>query len=97
MLNAFDGHMFRPHGIITALPIRLGCKTIFVEVVDAPMEYNLLLGCNFFYEMIIFFSLFFMSLCFPHKGNIVTIDQHEFCTPKLMTNAGSNIPFVDDS
>jgi hypothetical protein len=46
LLKSFDGHMFHPHGIITTLPIELGGKTVFfvVEVVDAPLEYNLLLG-----------------------------------------------------
>jgi hypothetical protein len=46
LLKSFDGHMFQPHGIITALPIELGGKTVFVvmEVIDAPLEYNLLLS-----------------------------------------------------
>jgi hypothetical protein len=30
LLKLFDGHMFQPHGIITALPIELGGKTISV-------------------------------------------------------------------
>jgi hypothetical protein len=32
LLKSFDGNMFQPHGIITALPIELGGKTIFVDV-----------------------------------------------------------------
>jgi hypothetical protein len=53
MLKAFDGHMFWPHGILTTFPIELGGKTISVEVevVNAPLEYNLLLGRTWFYEM----------------------------------------------
>jgi hypothetical protein len=53
ILKSFDGHMFHPHGIITTFPIELGGKTVsvVVEVVDAPLEYNLLLGCTWFYEM----------------------------------------------
>jgi hypothetical protein len=45
LLKAFDGHMLHPHRIITALPIALGGKIVFmaVEVVDVPLEYNLLL------------------------------------------------------
>jgi hypothetical protein len=45
LLKEFYGHMFQPHGIITALPIELGGKTvsIVVEVVDETLEYNLLL------------------------------------------------------
>jgi hypothetical protein len=99
MLKAFDGHMFKPHGIITTFPIELGGKIVFVEVevVDAPLEYNFLLGHTWFYEMIIVVWLVFRVLFFPHQGNIITIDQIEFCTPYLRTDAGSNIPFVNDS
>ena len=45
VLKAFDGHLFTPHGIITTFPIELGGKTIIVEVkvVNAPLDYNLLL------------------------------------------------------
>jgi hypothetical protein len=47
LLKTFNEHMFQPHGILIALPIELGGKTvsIVVEVVDAPLEYNLLLRC----------------------------------------------------
>jgi len=45
LLKEFDEHMFQPHGIIITLSIELGGKTIFVavEVIDAPLEYNILL------------------------------------------------------
>jgi hypothetical protein len=54
LLKAFDRHMFQPHGIIITLPIELGGKNVFVDVkvVDAPLEYNLLLWHTWFYEMI---------------------------------------------
>jgi hypothetical protein len=46
MLTYFDGHSFHPHGIIHAFLIYLGGKTVEVdvEVVYAPLDYNLLLG-----------------------------------------------------
>jgi hypothetical protein len=99
LLKSFDGHMFQPHGIITTLPIELGGKTVFVdvEVVDAPLEYNLLLGCTWFYEMTAVVSSVFRVLCFPHQGKIVMIDQLVFCTPDLGSNVGSNVPFVGDT
>ena len=48
MLTAFDGRSFRPHVILHSLKVRLGGKTVAieVEVVDAPLDYNLLLGRN---------------------------------------------------
>ena len=53
MLTAFDGRSFRPHGIIPSLKVRLGGKTVAieVEVVDVPLDYNLLLGRNWMYSM----------------------------------------------
>ena len=44
-LKAFDGRGFQPHGLISALAVELGGKTVSiqVEVVDAPLDYNLLL------------------------------------------------------
>ena len=99
ILNGFDGNTFHPHGIISALPIELGGKTIFieVEVVDAPIDYNLLLGCPWFYEMKSISSLLFHVFYFPHQGKVVTIDQFTYCTPNLRDNASANVPFVGNS
>jgi hypothetical protein len=99
LLKSFCGHMLYPHGIITALPIELGGKTLFIvlEVIDAPLEYNLLPGCTWLYEMIVVVSSVFRVLRFLHQGKIVTIDQLAFCTPNLGSNAGSNVPFVDET
>jgi hypothetical protein len=45
-----------------------------VEVVDAPLDYNLLLGCKWTYSMETIVSSNFCTLCFHHEGKIVTID-----------------------
>ena len=39
ILKDFNGHQFKPHGIIDSFPIELGEKTskIQVEVVNAPL------------------------------------------------------------
>jgi hypothetical protein len=70
MLTAFDDHSFYPHDIIPAFPIQLGGKTVEVdvEVVDAPLDCNLLLGCNWTYAMIAIISSVFHTLCFPLMG-----------------------------
>jgi hypothetical protein len=69
MLKAFDGHMFRPHDILIVMPIELGGKTITieVEVVNALLEYNLLLSCTQFYDMTTFILSLFWVLRFPHQ------------------------------
>ena len=53
MLTAFDGRSFRPHGILRSLKVHLGGNTVAieVEVVDVPLDYNLLLGRNWMYSM----------------------------------------------
>jgi hypothetical protein len=68
MLHAFDGKGFHPHGILQSLPIQLGGKniTVDVEVVDAPLDYNLLLGRSWFYAMTTVASSVFLCVQFPH-------------------------------
>ena len=53
MLTVFDGRSFMPHRIFPPLKVRLVGKTIAIEfeVVDAPLDYNLLLGRNWMYSM----------------------------------------------
>lgn len=45
-LKAFNGSGFNPYGVLPLFPIMLEGKTIRVEVevFDAPLDYNLLLG-----------------------------------------------------
>jgi hypothetical protein len=53
ILTTFDGNYFRPHVILPAFSVLLGGKTmeVEVEVVDAPLDYNLLLGRDWNYVM----------------------------------------------
>ena len=77
MLNAFDGRSFRLHIILPSLKVHLGGKTIAIEVkvVDASLDYNLLLGRNWMYSMQVIAYSLFRVVCFPFNGNIVMIDQ----------------------
>ena len=45
-LKAFDGHGFQSYGLLPSLQVDIGGKSvsIHIEVVDAPLYYNLLLG-----------------------------------------------------
>ena len=53
LLIAFVGRSFRPHGILPAFEIKLAWKavSIEVEVIDAPLDYKLLLGGSWTYAM----------------------------------------------
>ena len=99
MLTAFDGRSFRPHGILPSIKVHLGGKTIAIEieVVDAPLDYNLLLGRNWMYSMQAVASSLFHIVCFPHNGNIITIDQTTFKNPSVTASSGASIPVVEHS
>ena len=53
MLTVFYGRYLWMHGILPSLEVQLGGKTITtkVEVVDEALNYNLLLGRNWIYNM----------------------------------------------
>ena len=93
MLTVFDGRSFKPHGILPSLKVRLGGKTIAIEfeVVDAPLDYNLLLGRNWMYSMQAVASSLFHIVCFPHNGKIVMIDQMTFKNPSVTASSGASI------
>ena len=65
-------------------------------MVDAPLDYNLLLERSWFYVMTVVASSVFQCVQFPHQGKIVTIDQLDFCTPDARIPATNNIPFLGD-
>ena len=46
-----------------------------MEVVDAPLDYNLLFGRSWSYAMTVVVSLVFWLIKFPHNGKIITLDQ----------------------
>jgi len=76
----------------------LGGNTILVdvEVVDAALDYNLLLGRSWFYDMIVVASLVFQCVQFPHQGKIVSINQLDYYTPDAHTQMSNKIPFLGD-
>ena len=90
---------FPTHGLISSLAIELGGKTISiqVEVVDAPSDYNLLLGRNWFYAMTAVASTVFQTVQFLHLGRIVTIDQLDFYMVDVTTSTDNNIPMLGQS
>ena len=99
ILKAFDGHLFTPHGILTAFLVELGGETVIVEVevVNAPLDYNLLLGQSWLYPMRAIASTIYRLVCFPHQGKIIYVNQLDYCTPKLRFNSIANVPLVSNS
>jgi hypothetical protein len=97
LLTAFNGHSLRPHGIIPSFPGQLGGKTVCVEVevVDASLTYNLLLGRSWTYSMQAVVVTFFQVFLFPHEGHIMSIDQLSFSRPNPSSGV-SIVPMIDN-
>jgi hypothetical protein len=77
--------------------MQLGGKIVCieVEVVDASLDYNLLLGRSWTYAIEVVVMTFFRVLLFPHDGRIVSIDQLSFSC--LDPSSGvSTIPMIDN-
>ena len=66
-------------------------------MVDAPLDYNLLLGRNWMYSMQAIASSIFQVVCFPFNGNIVMINQTSFKNPSVNASSGASIPIIDHS
>ena len=69
---------------------------IEVEIVDENLDYNLLLGRNWIYEMDSIVSSLFRILCFPHEGRIVRVDQLHYSPGDSHTTSNSTVPLVDN-
>jgi hypothetical protein len=67
---------------------------IEVEVVDVPLNYNLLLGRSCTYAMHVVVDTVFQVFLFPHEGQILTVDQLAFSCPDPSLGA-SPVPMVD--
>ena len=79
---AFNRRPTATLGTLPCLPITLGGKTICIDVmvVQGPLDFNMLLGCDYVYAMKAVVSTLFRFMHFPHDGKIVTIDQLSFVT-----------------
>jgi hypothetical protein len=92
-LKAFNGSNFKPYGVLPSFPITLEGKMVHVEVevFDAPLDYNLLLGRNWINSMHDVVSTLFHVVRFPHQGKVVTIDQLAFFNSDTHTG---NVSFI---
>jgi hypothetical protein len=82
----FNRRASEPLGILPQLPVTLGGKIVYIDVmvVQGPLDFNFLLGRDYVYAMKVVVSTLFRVMSFPHNGNIVTIDQLSFIGPHMM-------------
>jgi hypothetical protein len=99
MLTTFDGRSFKAHIILSTFLVQLGGKTVEVDVdmFDAPLDYNLLLGSNWTYSMIAVMPSVLRTLCFPHEGKIMMIDQLSFAHASPNASFIPLIPMIDNT
>ena len=64
-------------------------------MIDAPLDYNLLLGRSCTYAMSTIALTIFRVVVFPHEGKLVTIDQLNFTRKGCMESNKSTMPLVD--
>jgi hypothetical protein len=52
-LRAYDARPSSLEGLFQNVPVELGGKTILIdiEVIDAPLDYNILFSCSYMYAM----------------------------------------------
>jgi hypothetical protein len=95
-LRAYDGRPSSPEGLFQNVPVELGGKTILIdiEVIDAPLDYNILFGCSYMYAMKVVTSSVFQKIMFPHNGKIVTIDQVSHYEPNPSANLDNILPLI---
>ena len=83
-LRAYEVHLTRSQGILPHIPITLAGKMVLIdiEVVNAQLDYNLLLaGRSYMYAMRAVASTVFQLMMFPHDGKIVNMDQLTYHDP----------------
>jgi len=73
-------------------------KTVHVDIkfINAPSDYNILLGHIYTYAMLVVTSVVFFKYCFPHDGKIITIDQLNYYKPTFVTSPKSIISSMSD-
>lgn len=95
-LEAFNGRGSHPYGILNDFPIQWEGKTINVEVevVDANLNYNLLLGRSWTHAMFCVVSTLFHGIYFPHQGKIVIFNHLAFFSSN---SSNGNVPYVGNT
>jgi hypothetical protein len=78
------------------VPVKLGGNTILIdiEVIDAPLDYNILFGRSYMYAMKAVASSIFRTMMFPHNRKIITIDQVSHYEPNPSANIDNILPLI---
>ena len=70
---------------------------IEIEVLDAHLDYNILLGWSYMYAMSAIASSVFRIMMFPHEDQIIMVDQLTRSEKHPLTNTDVILPYVHTS
>ena len=92
-LRAYDSHPSTPVGLYQNVPIFLAGKTVHIdiEVLDAHLDYNILLGQSYMYSMSVIASFVF-CIMISHEDRIITVDQLTHSEKRPVTNTDVILP-----
>jgi hypothetical protein len=95
-LRAYDGRPSLHEGLLQNVPVKHGGKNILIdiEVIDAPLYYNILFRHSYMYAMKAISSFVFRMMMFPHNEKIVTINQLTHYEPNHSTNINNILLLV---
>jgi hypothetical protein len=98
-LRAYDEQPSSPEGLFQNVSIELGGKTILIdiEVIDSPLDYNILFSRIYMYAMKAVASSIFRTMMLPHNGKIITIDQVSHYEPNPSANIDNILPLIHTS
>jgi hypothetical protein len=98
-LQSYDRQPSSPEGLFQYVLIELGGKTILIdiEVINTPLNYNILFGHSYMYAMKVVASSIFHTMMFPHNGKIITIDQVSHYEPNPSANIDNFLPLIHTS
>jgi hypothetical protein len=98
-LRAYDGRPSSLEGIFQNVPIEIRGKTILIdiEVINTPLDYNILFGRSYMYAMKAVASFMFQTMMFPHNRKIITIDQVSHYEPNPSANIDNILPLIHTS
>jgi hypothetical protein len=82
-LLAYDDHSSHPKGLFQNVLNGLGGKMVLIdlEVVDSPLDYNIIPGCCYMYAMKVILSLIFCTMMFPCEGKSIFLYQLMYYEP----------------
>ena len=96
-LRAYDSHPLTPIGLFKNVPIFFSSKTVHIdiEVLDAHLEYNIILGKSYMYAMSAITSSIFCIMMFPHEDWIIIVDQLTHTEKRPLNSTDMVLPYVD--